>query len=287
MLPTVSTIFDLRTKLLAYRQAGETVAFVPTMGALHNGHMALVAAARRVAKRCVVSIFVNPLQFGPHEDFSTYPRQLEDDQKTLSLAGCDLLYAPQPENMYPQGFSIRLNPGPLGDVLEGAFRPGFFTGVSTVVTKLLLQLLPDAALFGEKDFQQLMIIRSVTRDLDIPVHILGVPTVRDDDGLALSSRNVYLSVDERRRAVALPNTLKNTAENLLKGLAVEDVLAQGRVALKEAGFTVDYLELADTTTLLPLRGKPQGIGWAGARLLVAARIGNTRLIDNVPIKAPG
>jgi len=277
-IPTVTTIHDMRAALMPWREKGETVAFVPTMGALHRGHMALVAEARKMAKRVVVSIFVNPTQFAPNEDLAKYPRTLEEDQKLLTEAGCDLLYAPSAEEMYPEGFQTMIEPGPLATVLEGAFRPIHFRGVATVVVKLLLQILPDAALFGEKDYQQLQVIRQVVRDLNIPIHIIGVPIVRDADGLALSSRNVYLSPAERKNALTLPQTLQETAEAIRAGGVIEYILSQGRKKLTDAGFSVDYLELANARTLQPVRDLT-----TPARLLAAGFIGSTRLIDNVGI----
>jgi pantoate--beta-alanine ligase len=275
---SVTTVHALRTALLPFREAGDTVAFIPTMGALHRGHLALVHEARKMAKRVVVSIFVNPTQFGPNEDLEKYPRQLEADQKLLTAAGCDILYAPAPQEIYPEGFATMIDPGPLATVLEGIVRPTHFRGVATVVVKLLLQILPDAALFGEKDFQQLQIIRQVVRDLNIPIHIFGVPIVRDADGLALSSRNAYLSPDERRRAVALPRVLQDASAALRAGADIETTLTQGKAKLMDAGFVVDYLELVNAATLAPLRehGVP-------ARLMAAAKIGKTRLIDNVGV----
>jgi pantoate--beta-alanine ligase len=240
--------------------------------------LTLVSEARKAAKRVVVSIFVNPLQFGPKEDFAAYPRQIENDKKLLTEAGVDLLYAPSAEAMYKEGFAARIDPGPLGTILEGACRPGHFIGVATVVAKLLLQAIPDVGFFGEKDYQQLLVIRRIVRDLDIPAHIIGVPTVREADGLALSSRNAYLSLDERKRAVTLPDTLKATIAKIKSGATIEGALAEGRSRLEAAGFVPDYLECADPVTLELVRetGKP-------ARLLAAARIGKTRLIDNMAV----
>jgi len=278
VISTVTTIRDLRTTLLGWREAGETVALVPTMGALHQGHKVLVETAGKMAKRAVTSIFLNPLQFGPKEDLAKYPRSLEADQKLLSEAGCDLLYAPTPADMYPPDFAAKIDPGPLGTILEGAARPGHFTGVVTVVIKLLLQTMPDIALFGEKDYQQLLIIHRAVRDLDLPIHIVGVPIVRDTDGLAFSSRNVYLSPDERKCAVALPNTLQETAATIREGKDIAAALKTGQDKLTKAGFTVDYLELADAHTLAPTRTLT-----GPARLLAAAKIGATRLIDNLAV----
>lgn len=275
MLPTVSTLRDLRLSLLPWREAGETVALIPTMGALHKGHMTMVEAARKVAKRIVASIFLNPTQFALHEDLSKYPRPFEADQKLLAAAGCDLLYTPSVDEIYPDGFVSTIDPGPFATILEGAHRPGHFVGVATVVAKLLLQAMPDIAFFGEKDYQQLLIIRRVARDLDIPTHIVGIPIVRDNDGLAFSSRNVYLSTEERSRAVALPRTVTETARKILEGGNIDVALKEGLEQLTVAGFKVDYLELADAETLAPVH-----VLKAPARLLAAARMGTTRLIDN-------
>jgi len=278
MPPLTTTIHDLRTAVLPWRAAGESVAFVPTMGALHRGHLTLVAEAKKIAKRVVVSVFVNPMQFAPHEDLATYPRQLEQDRALLAEAGADLLYAPTPEEMYPAGCAAAIDPGPMATLLEGVYRPTHFRGVATVVVKLLLQLLPDVALFGEKDYQQLQIIKQVVRDLDIAVHIMGVPIVRDADGLALSSRNAYLSPDERSRALALPQALTKAAAAIAGGGDIEQALTAARAALTASGFAVDYVELAHAVTLQPLRTLN-----APARLLAAAKIGKTRLIDNVGV----
>ena len=274
----VSTVRDLRASLLEFRVANETVALVPTMGALHRGHMALVAEARQRTQRTVTSIFINPLQFAPTEDLSRYPRQMDVDQKMLEDHGCDLLFAPSPADMYPEGFNLTIDPGAIALPLEGVVRPGHFRGVATIVTKLLLQAMPDVALFGEKDYQQLQVIRRVVRDLDIPVQIIGVPTVRDEDGLALSSRNAYLSPDERCRAVALPQTLQVAGTKIMNGMPVSSVLETSRDALAMAGFTVDYFELADAVTLVSVHDPK-----ASTRLLAAARMGNTRLIDNLQV----
>jgi pantoate--beta-alanine ligase len=277
MLPTVSTIHDLRTALLQWREAGESVALVPTMGALHKGHMSLVSAAQKMAKRTVVSIFVNPAQFGPKEDLSKYPRPLEADQKLLTQAGADLLYTPSSDEIYPQGFVTSIDPGPIATLFEGAVRPGHFAGVATVVVKLLLQIMPDIALFGEKDYQQLLIIRRVVSDLNLPVHIAGLPIVRDDDGLAFSSRNLYLTADERSRALALPQALQEAAAAISAGQNLETVLKTAREKLTKAGFVVDYVELVDAHNLTPLTSPATG------RLIAAARMGTTRLLDHVAV----
>lgn len=275
---TVSTVRDLRTILLEWRSAGQTVALVPTMGALHRGHLTLVQEAQKLAQRVVVSIFVNPLQFAPTEDLAKYPRQLERDQQLLLDNKCDLLFAPTPGDMYPVGFSTTLDPGAIAVPLEGTCRPGHFAGVATIVTKLLMQSMPDYALFGEKDYQQLQVIRRITRDLDIPPQIIGIPTVREEDGLALSSRNAYLTAEERQRAVMLPHTLQNAKSKIMEGHPIEPILQEARQSLTAAGFRVDYFELAHASTLVPVRTLDNP-----ARLLTAARLGNTRLIDNIAV----
>ncbi|SRR5579875_2946030 len=273
---TVATVDALRRRVAAWRDARESVALVPTMGALHAGHLALVARARALARRVVASIFVNPTQFGPNEDLSRYPRDVEGDRRKLAAAGCDLAFMPTVAEMYPDGFAARVDPGPLGRMLEGEFRPGHFVGVATVVAKLLLQTAPDVAVFGEKDYQQLLVIRRVVRDLDIAVRIEGVATVRESDGLALSSRNVYLAADERRIAPALHRTLAEVSRRFAGGDAAAP--EWGRRALREAGFAkVDYLEVRDAETLdAPRAGRP-------ARVLAAAWLGRTRLIDNLAV----
>lgn len=278
MIKTVSTIRDLRAALLPWREAGETVGFVPTMGALHDGHLALVAASRKVAKRTLASIFVNPLQFGANEDLAKYPRPLAEDQKLLEGAGCDLLYAPAKSEIYPEGFITKIDPGPLGNVLEGSVRPGHFSGVTTVVAKLLLQAMPDHAFFGEKDYQQLLIVRRMVRDLNIPVHICAVPLVRDADGLALSSRNAYLSPEQRKQALMLPKILGETVKKLSAGEDIDATLGKAREELKNAGFKLDYLELRDAGTLSPAHNVT-----LPARLLAAVRVGPVRLIDNMAV----
>lgn len=270
----VVTIAELRRRIGAWRGTGETIALVPTMGALHAGHLALVSRAKDLARRVVASIFVNPTQFGPNEDLARYPRDPAGDRRKLADAGCDLVFMPTVAEMYPEGCVAHVDPGPLATTLEGQFRPGHFAGVATIVTKLLLQALPDIAVFGEKDYQQLLVIRRVVRDLDIPVRIEGVPTVRENDGLALSSRNAYLAADERTRAPLLYRTLRDVARRHGGGdAAASDV---GVRALLEGGFAkVDYLAVRDAATLgAPRLGQP-------ACVLAAAWLGRTRLIDNV------
>jgi len=277
-MQTVTTIRELRAALLPWREAGDTLGFVPTMGALHNGHLALVAASRGITKRTLASIFVNPMQFGAGEDLAKYPRPLPEDQKLLAAAGCDLLYAPGPQEIYPEGFVTKIDPGPLATILEGSYRPGHFCGVATVVAKLLLQAMPDCAFFGEKDYQQLLIVRRMVRDLNIPAQIVAVPLVRDGDQLALSSRNAYLSPEQRNQAALFPKTLAETATGLAAGENIEAVLKQGRETLTTAGFKLDYLELRDAGTLAPAHDLT-----LPARLLAAVRIGPVRLIDNMPV----
>jgi pantoate--beta-alanine ligase len=250
---------------------------VPTMGALHAGHLALVAEARRAAKRVVVSIFVNPRQFGANEDLGRYPRREAADARLLTEAGADLLWLPGVEEMYPAGYATNISVGGVSEGLDGAARPGHFDGVATVVIKLFNQVQPDVALFGEKDFQQLAVIRRMAVDLNLPIDIVGVPTQREDDGLALSSRNVYLSPEERAKAVALPRALGIAATAIAKGQSPDDALATARETLTAAGFAVDYVELVDSATLgAPDARKPR-------RLLAAARLGSTRLIDNIAV----
>jgi pantoate--beta-alanine ligase len=274
---TVRRLEDLREALSAFRAAGERVVLVPTMGALHDGHMALVEAARRAGDRVVVSIFVNPLQFAPSEDLDKYPRKEQADSRLLTSAGVDLLWMPPVEVMYPDGFATSVSVSGVSEVLDGAHRPGHFDGVATVVTKLFNQVRPDVAVFGEKDWQQLAVIRRMVADLDMGIEILGVLTQREDDGLALSSRNIYLAPEDRARAVALPRALGVAERAIAKGGDADAALDQAREMLAAAGFEVDYVALADAETLgEPRPGQP-------LRLLAAARIGGTRLIDNIPV----
>lgn len=275
---TVRSVSGLRDVVRHWRSNGEPVGLVPTMGALHAGHLALVHAARSERARVVVSIFVNPKQFGPQEDFAAYPRDEAADLAKLREAQADLAYIPPVEAIYPEGFVTTVSVARLTEDLCGAHRPGHFDGVATVVAKLLLQALPDRAYFGEKDYQQLMVIKQLTRDLDIPVEIVGVPIVREADGLALSSRNVYLSAAERRAAPLLYRTLSEAAASG----APREMLDRGAAALGAAGLAVEYLELRDAQTLAPVAGPPQ----RPARLLAAVHLGRTRLIDNVAV-APG
>jgi len=258
------------------------LALVPTMGALHAGHMALVAEARRRADKVVASIFVNPMQFGAGEDLDRYPRREAEDARMLDAAGCDLLWLPAVTDIYPEGFSTRIRVAGLSERWEGEARPGHFEGVATVVAKLLLSVGPHVALFGEKDFQQLAVIRRMVGDLAIPTAVVGVETVRDEDGLALSSRNAYLSDEDRRRAVALPRALETGRDAIVGGTPVAAALADGKQKLGEAGFgKIDYFALVDAETLTPLEQMSGDM-----RLIVAATIGTTRLIDNLAVREP-
>ena len=273
---------ELREAVAALKADGGTIAFVPTMGALHAGHMALVEEARRHARHVAASIFVNPTQFGPDEDLSRYPRREASDAAMLEAAGCAILWAPDAATMYPEGYATSIHVAGVSEGLCGASRPGHFDGVATVVAKLFGQVQPDVALFGEKDFQQLAVIRRMVADLDLPVRIVGVPTQRDADGLALSSRNLYLSEAERRAARALPRALGEAAQAIADGHEPSEAVAAAREALARAGFgPIDYVELRDSTTLAPIEAPLRP-----ARLLAAAWIGGTRLIDNLPV-APG
>lgn len=275
----VRTTAALRDAVAGLRRDGGTIGLVPTMGALHAGHIALMAEARSRATHLVTSIFVNPMQFGAGEDFDAYPRQEAADAARLREAGCALLWAPSPAEVYPTGFATTVSVSGIGDRLEGAARPGHFDGVATVVAKLFAQVRPDIAVFGEKDYQQLAVIRRMAADLDSGVDVIGLPTVRDVDGLALSSRNAYLTEPERAAAVALPDALRAAAAAIIAGGPVTPALDAAKGRLAAAGFApVDYVELCDAATLEPLERLDRP-----ARLLAAARIGRTRLIDNVSI----
>jgi pantoate--beta-alanine ligase len=278
-LLTVRTVRDLRSRVAEWRKAGERIALVPTMGALHAGHLSLIEVAKRHADRVVVSLFVNPKQFGPREDLARYPRDEASDAKKLAAASADLLYAPSIEEMYPPGFATRVSLPSLTEDLCGAARPNHFEGVATVVTKLLLQCAPDMAVFGEKDYQQLIVIKELVRDLNIEVEIVAGPIVREDDGLALSSRNTYLSPAERKIAPILFKTLSEVAAELGQGGGCDSAAGAGRYKLEAAGFRVDYVAIRDPDTLAPLTGPLK----APARVLGAVYLTNTRLIDNVPV----
>jgi len=271
---------DLAAALRELRAGGGGLALVPTMGALHAGHMALVEEARRRADHVAATIFVNPLQFGANEDLGRYPRQEQADAAMLKDAGCDLLWIPGLDDIYPEGFATTVSVAGVSERWEGEARPGHFDGVATVVAKLLLSVRPDLALFGEKDFQQLAVIRRMAADLGLGVAIVPVATVREADGLALSSRNAYLTPEERQRAVALPRALEEARGSIASGEPVPDALELARRRLGDAGFCrIDYVALVDAETLDPLE-KPRG----SMRLIAAATIGSTRLIDNIPVE---
>jgi len=256
-----------------------TLALVPTMGALHEGHMALISEAKNRADNVAASIFVNPTQFGKGEDYGRYPRQERTDAQMLEDAGCDLLWTPSVNDIYPDGFSTTVGVAGVSERWEGEARPGHFNGVATVVARLLLSVRPDIALFGEKDFQQLAVIRRMAADLSLPVQIVGIPTVREPDGLALSSRNAYLLPEERQLALALPRALEAARAAILGGSAVDQVLDEARQSLRDSGFSrIDYFALVDATTLEPLE-----VAKGKMRLIAAAIIGTTRLIDNIAV----
>jgi pantoate--beta-alanine ligase len=279
-VPVARRLPALHAALADLRKGGKTLAIVPTMGALHEGHLALVKAAQAKADRVVVSIFVNPTQFAPTEDLASYPRTFETDRAKLTAVGADLIWAPDAATMYPQGFATRVAPeGPALAGLEDKYRPHFFGGVTTVVAKLFAQVRPDFATFGEKDYQQMKVVTRMAADLDTRVKIIPVKTLRERDGLALSSRNVYLSPDERRTAVTLSRVLKESAAALRKGAAIDATLDAGRRAITDAGFVLDYLEARHAETLAKIASVKDG----PVRLLVAAKIGRTRLIDNMGV----
>ncbi|MGL5168659.1 MAG: pantoate--beta-alanine ligase [Afipia sp.] len=272
---TLSSLHRARAEL---GKRNATIALVPTMGALHDGHVSLVRLAKRRAKKVAVSIFVNPAQFAAHEDLGSYPRTWKEDIARLTDEGVDLVWNPDVKTMYPDGFATRIAPeGPALAGLEDKFRPHFFGGVTTVVAKLFTQVRPDMAFFGEKDFQQLKVVTRMARDLDLGVKVIGGAIIRERDGLAMSSRNVYLSPDERRTATVLFRTLKETSKRLRAGDDVKTALSDGADAIRKAGFVLDYLEARHAETLAPISSLKDG----PVRLLVAAKIGTTRLIDNI------
>ena len=278
-LKVVRSVAALRAAVGAWRAAGERVGFAPTMGALHEGHLSLIRAAKETGGKAVASLFVNPKQFAPGEDFARYPRDESADAALLQSAGCDLLFAPPSEVMYPPDFATSVTVARVSEPLEGEKRPHFFGGVATVVAKLLLQCLPDAAYFGEKDYQQLLVIKQLARDLDIPCDIVGCPTVREHDGLAMSSRNAYLSADERRTAARLNLVLHETIKAVHAGTPIGDAEKDAARHLLAAGFSsVDYVAIRDAETLAPLAAPSQP-----ARILAAAWLGETRLIDNMAV----
>jgi pantoate--beta-alanine ligase len=275
----VNDIASLRAELAGSRRAGARIGMVPTMGALHDGHLTLVRETQKRADRTIVSIFVNPAQFAPHEDFDRYPRDLESDSAKLAGVGADLIFAPLTREMYPDGFALKIDIGGPSAGLETDFRPHFFSGVATVVAKLLTAAMPDVATFGEKDYQQLLVVRRLVRDLGLPVEIFGAPIVREPDGLAMSSRNAYLSADERKIASRLNVALKDSITRAKAGMPIAEADASGAAALRGAGFSsVDYVSIRDAETLAKIEtlSKP-------ARILAAARVGGTRLIDNMAV----
>jgi len=276
----VTTVAELRARIAGWRRDGARIGLVPTMGALHEGHLSLVRQASARAEKVIVSVFVNPAQFAPHEDFDRYPRALEDDTGKLSgTAAVDLVFAPPVTEMYAEGFATKIDVGGPGAGLETDFRPHFFSGVATVVAKLLIAALPDLAMFGEKDYQQLLVVRRLVADLGLPVEIVGGAIVREADGLALSSRNAYLKPDERKIAGRLNLILKEVAERVRAGESIAEAEAYGAAALREAGFaSVDYVAIRDAATLARIEtlAKP-------ARILAAAKVGATRLIDNMSV----
>lgn len=276
-----STVSDLRARVAAWRAEGKRIGLVPTMGALHAGHLSLVEAARAHADVVTVSIFVNPRQFGPNEDLARYPRTLARDMELLSQANVELCYAPPVEDVYPADFATEVHVPGISALYCGQFRPGHFAGVATVLTKLFLRIAPEVAVFGEKDYQQLAVIRTFVRDLEIPVELIGVPTLREADGLAMSSRNAYLSAPERARAALLYATLQAAAAHLRAHTGqAQAALDRATQDLLAGGFgKVDYIALCDARTLAPLTAPPT----APARLLAAAWLGTTRLIDNISV----
>jgi pantoate--beta-alanine ligase len=279
-LDVVHTIGDLRTHIALWRQSGERVGLVPTMGALHEGHMALVRTARLECNQVVATIFVNPKQFGPSEDLASYPRHEAADLAMLRAEGVALGFMPPVSEIYPPGFATTVRVAGLTACLCGAHRAGHFDGVATVVSKLLIQTLPDVAYFGEKDYQQLLVVRKLVRDLDLPVRIEGIPTVREADGLALSSRNAYLSPEERRIAPVLARTLRRIVAALAaEPGAIAREIAQGIAELERAGFAVEYLDVREAETLAPVTTAVTGT----VRVFAAVHLGRTRLIDNMPV----
>jgi len=280
----IRTKKDLRARVRDWHMKGLTVGMIPTMGALHHGHLSLIRETQKHVDKVVVSIFVNPKQFGPNEDFDKYPRQETADVEKLQQVRVDLLYAPRPEEMYPEGFLTNVSVEKITEGLCAAKRPGHFDGVTTVVTKLLLQCLPDVAIFGEKDYQQYVVLKRLTDDLDIPTRVMCGPLIRDEDGLATSSRNVYLSPEERKIALEIPRTLKRIVQEVESGaLSLTESLRKGEQHLLASGFQeVQYLEIRRSEDLAAVTDKIS----VPSRVLVAAVVGKTRLIDNMPIRAP-
>jgi pantoate--beta-alanine ligase len=279
-LETASNAIELRLRVRLWRNKGDRIALVPTMGALHEGHLAHVRAAKAKAERVVVSIFVNPAQFAPNEDFGRYPRDMRKDRAMLEEQGeADLIYAPDVREIYPQGFATRVAVDGPAAGLESDFRPHFFSGVATVVAKLFVQCAPDFATFGEKDYQQLLVVKRLVKDLDIPLEIIGIPTIREPDGLALSSRNAYLDAEQRKVAAHLNRVLRAAGDAAKAGTPLPQAESEAAAALLNAGFDrVDYVAVRDAETLAPVRALEQP-----SRVLAAARIGGIRLIDNMAV----
>lgn len=278
-METVRTISEMRHRVREWRKRDETVGLVPTMGGLHAGHTSLIGLSKSKTDRTIATVFVNPSQFAPHEDFATYPRAEKSDREMLEQAGTDLLFAPNVSEIYPDGHSTKVEVQGLSQILEGEFRPDFFAGVATVVSKLLLQALPDIAIFGDKDYQQLCVIKTMARDLDIPVEIIGGETVREADGLAMSSRNQYLTEAERKIAPVLYDAISQVAENVRNGKSPASQRSWAEAKLTDAGFgAVDYVAVRDAQTLGPVRDASRP-----ARVLAAAYLGRARLIDNVAV----
>ena len=276
---TIRTIRELRSRVGAWRKDAFSIGMVPTMGALHRGHLALIETAQKQCDRVIVTLFVNPTQFAPTEDLSAYPRDEEADRQKLAALGVDVLFAPSTVEMYPDGFELKVTIGGPSAGLETDFRPNHFAGVATIVAKLLTAGLPDRAYFGEKDYQQLLVVKKLVRDLNLPTEIVGCPTMREADGLAMSSRNGYLNAEQRSRAPALYAALQDIAKRIRGGGDSLSALAAGRTSLANAGFSVDYLELRNADTLAPISDAKAG----SVRLLVAAKLGKTRLIDNIAV----
>ncbi len=279
-MPVVRTVAALRRVVHGWRREGARVALVPTMGALHEGHVSLVRIGRRKADKVVASIFVNPAQFAPTEDFSKYPRTFPADRRKLTAARCDLIFAPTGPEMYPDGFATTVSlAGPAAVGLEDRFRPTHFAGVATIVAKLFTQCRPDVAIFGEKDWQQLQVVTRMARDLDLGVRVVPAPTVREPDGLAMSSRNRYLSTAERETALVLHRAMTEAAAAIRDGQSIKPALEKARAMIVAAGFALDYLEVRNAASLAPVSGLAEG----PLRMLVAAKIGATRLIDNIAV----
>lgn len=278
-LPLIRFTGQLRKVVQQWRRRGHKVGLVPTMGGLHEGHLSLIRLAKKHASRVIVSTFVNPAQFAPHEDYDSYPRNEERDWHKLVSVQADAMYAPDVHEIYPHDFSTRVEIAGITQTLEGVARPHFFTGVTTVVTKLFLQCLPDFAVFGEKDYQQLLVVQRLVKDLNFPITIIAAPVMREQDGLAMSSRNVYLDAAERAAAPQLYAVLRDMSADLSAGRELEDTMRQGAARLEQAGFMIDYLQVRDAETLMPFDEEID----RPARLIAAAYLGKTRLIDNVAV----